>query len=67
MKKLISITLTAVLSFIILAGLSFLMDKMMGVSKLTFLEFLEARWYYFAAIIAVFLIYTNYKGKNLEK
>ncbi len=64
--KLLSIIVTAILSFIILAGLSFLMDKMMGVSKLTFLEFLKARWFYFAGIIAIFLIYTNYKGKNLK-
>ena len=57
--KLIATVINAVISFIIIVPISFLMNKFINDSEMTFMEFFNQKWY-------IFLIFLNYFLLNMN-
>ena len=58
--KLIATVINAVISFIIIVPISFLMNKLINKSEQSFFDFFEERWYIFFAFALIFAVYNSY-------
>ena len=58
--KLIATVINAVISFIIIVPISFLMNKFINKSEQSFFDFFEERWYIFFAFALIFAVYNSY-------
>lgn len=65
--KLIATVINAVISFIIIVPISFLMNKFINDSEITFMEFFNQKWYIFLIFVVIFAVYNTYfKNKNVN-
>ena len=65
--KLIATVINAVISFIIIVPISFLMNKFINDSEMTFMEFLNQKWYIFLIFVVIFAVYNTYfKNKKVN-
>ncbi len=63
--KLIATVVNAVISFIIIVPISFLMNKFINNSEITFMEFFNQKWYIFLIFVVIFAVYnTHFKNKK---
>ena len=58
--KLIATVINAVISFIIIVPISFLMNKFINNSEMTFMEFFNQKWYIFLIFVVIFAVYNTY-------
>ena len=58
--KLIATVINAVISFIIIVPISFLMNKFINNSEITFMEFFNQKGYIFLIFVVVFSVYNTY-------
>ena len=58
--KLIATVINAVISFIIIVPISFLMNKFINDSEMTFMEFFNQKWYIFLIFVVIFAVYNTY-------
>lgn len=58
--KLIATVINAVISFIIIVPISFLMNKFINNSEITFMEFFNQKWYIFLIFVVIFAVYNTY-------
>ena len=58
--KLIATVINAVISFIIIVPISFLMNKFINDSEMTFMEFFNQKWYIFLIFVVIFAVYNSY-------
>ena len=58
--KLIATLINAVISFIIIVPISFLMNKFINDSEMTFMEFFNQKWYIFLIFVVIFAVYNTY-------
>ena len=58
--KLIATVINAVISFIIIVPISFLMNKFINNSEVTFMEFFNQKWYIFLIFVVIFAVYNTY-------
>lgn len=58
--KLIATVINAVISFIIIVPISFLMNKFINKSEQSFFDFFEERWYIFLIFVVIFAVYNTY-------
>ena len=65
--KLIATVINAVISFIIIVPISFLMNKFINNSEMTFMEFFNQKWYIFLLFVVIFAVYNTYfKNKKVN-
>ena len=65
--KLIATVINAVISFIIIVTISFLMNKFINDSEMTFMEFFNQKWYIFLIFVVIFAVYNTYfKNKKVN-
>ena len=65
--KLIATVINAVISFIIIIPISFLMNKFINDSEMTFMEFFNQKWYIFLIFVVIFAVYNTYfKNKKVN-
>lgn len=65
--KLIATVINAVISFIIIVPISFLMNKFINNSEMTFMEFFNQKWYIFLIFVIIFAVYNTYfKNKKVN-
>lgn len=65
--KLIATVINAVISFIIIVPISFLMNKFINNSEVTFMEFFYQKWYIFLIFVVIFAVYNTYfKNKKVN-
>lgn len=65
--KLIATLINAVISFIIIVPISFLMNKFINDSEMTFMEFFNQKWYIFLIFVVIFAVYNTYfKNKKVN-
>ena len=65
--KLIATVINAVISFIIIVPISFLMNKFINDSEMTFMEFFNQKWYIFLIFVVIFAVYNSYfKNKKVN-
>ncbi len=65
--KLIATVINAVISFIIIVPISFLMNKFINNSEMTFMEFFNQKWYIFLIFVLIFAVYNTYfKNKKVN-
>jgi ABC-type multidrug transport system permease subunit len=65
--KLIATVINAVISFIIIVPISFLMNKFINDSEMTFMEFFNQKWYIFLIFVVIFAVYNTYfKNKKVN-
>ncbi len=65
--KLIATVINAVISFIIIVPISFLMNKFINDSEITFMEFFNQKWYIFLIFVVIFAVYNTYfKNKKVN-
>lgn len=65
--KLIATIINAVISFIIIVPISFLMNKFINDSEMTFMEFFNQKWYIFLIFVVIFAVYNTYfKNKKVN-
>ena len=65
--KLIATVINAVISFIIIVPISFLMNKFINDSEMTFMEFFNQKWYIFLIFVLIFAVYNTYfKNKKVN-
>lgn len=65
--KLIATVINAVISFIIIVSISFLMNKFINDSEMTFMEFFNQKWYIFLIFVVIFAVYNTYfKNKKVN-
>lgn len=65
--KLIATVINAVISFIIIVPISFLMNKFINNSEMTFMEFFNQKWYIFLIFVVIFAVYNTYfKNKKVN-
>lgn len=65
--KLIATVINAVISFIIIVPISFLMNKFINDSEVTFMEFFNQKWYIFLIFVVIFAVYNTYfKNKKVN-
>ena len=65
--KLIATIINAVISFIIIVPISFLMNKFINNSEVTFMEFFNQKWYIFLLFVVIFAVYNTYfKNKKVN-
>ena len=65
--KLIATVINAVISFIIIVPISFLMNKFINDSEMTFMEFFNQKWYVFLIFVVIFAVYNTYfKNKKVN-
>ena len=65
--KLIATVINAVISFIIIVPISFLMNKFINDSEVTFMEFFNQKWYIFLIFVVIFAVYNSYfKNKKVN-
>lgn len=65
--KLIATVINAVISFIIIVPISFLMNKFINNSEITFMEFFNQKWYIFLIFVVIFAVYNTYfKNKKVN-
>ena len=65
--KLIATVINAVISFIIIVPTSFLMNKFINNSEMTFMEFFNQKWYIFLIFVVIFAVYNTYfKNKKVN-
>ncbi len=65
--KLIATVINAVISFIIILPISFLMNKFINDSEMTFMEFFNQKWYIFLIFVVIFAVYNTYfKNKKVN-
>lgn len=65
--KLIATVINAVISFIIIVPISFLMNKFINNSEVTFMEFFNQKWYIFLIFVVIFAVYNTYfKNKKVN-
>ena len=57
--KLIATVINAVISFIIIVPISFLMNKFINDSEMTFMEFFNQKWYIFLIFVILTIIIIN--------
>ena len=58
--KLIATVINAVISFIIIVPISFLMNKFINNSEVTLMEFFNQKWYVFLIFVVIFAVYNTY-------
>ena len=58
--KLIATVINAVISFIIIVPISFLMNKFINNSEVTLMEFFNQKWYVFLIFVVIFAVYNSY-------
>jgi ABC-type multidrug transport system permease subunit len=65
--KLIATVINTVISFIIIVPISFLMNKFINDSEMTFMEFFNQKWYIFLIFVVIFAVYNTYfKNKKVN-
>lgn len=65
--KLIATVINAVISFIIIVPISFLMNKFINNYEVTFMEFFHQKWYIFLIFVVIFAVYNTYfKNKKVN-
>lgn len=65
--KLIATVINAVISFIIIVPISFLMNKFINNSEVTLMEFFNQKWYIFLIFVVIFAVYNTYfKNKKVN-
>ena len=65
--KLIIAIINAIVSFIIIVPISFLMNKFINNSEMTFMEFFNQKWYIFLIFVVIFAVYNTYfKNKKVN-
>lgn len=65
--KLIATVINAFISFIIIVPISFLMNKFINDSEMTFMEFFNQKWYIFLIFVVIFAVYNTYfKNKKVN-
>ena len=65
--KLIATVINAVISFIIIVPISFLMNKFINDSEITLMEFFNQKWYIFLIFVVIFAVYNTYfKNKKVN-
>ena len=65
--KLIATLINAVISFIIIVPISFLMNKFINNSEMTLMEFFNQKWYIFLIFVVIFAVYNTYfKNKKVN-
>ena len=65
--KLIATVINAVISFIIIVPISFLMNKFINNSEVTLMEFFNQKWYIFLIFLFIFAVYNTYfKNKKVN-
>ena len=65
--KLIATVINAVISFIIIVPISFLMNKFINDSEVTLMEFFNQKWYIFLIFVVIFAVYNTYfKNKKVN-
>ena len=65
--KLIATVINAVISFIIIVPISFLMNKFINDSEMTFMKFFNQKWYIFLIFVVIFAVYNTYfKNKKVN-
>ena len=65
--KLIATVINAVISFIIIVPISFLMNKFINNYEVTFMEFFNQKWYIFLLFVVIFAVYNTYfKNKKVN-
>ena len=65
--KLIATVINAVISFIIIVPISFLMNKFINDSEMTFMEFFNQKWYIFLIFVVIFAVHNTYfKNKKVN-
>lgn len=65
--KLIATVINAVISFIIIVPISFLMNKFINNSEVTLMEFFNQKWYVFLIFVVIFAVYNTYfKNKKVN-
>ena len=65
--KLIATVINAVISFIIIVPISFLMNKFINNSEMTLMEFFNQKWYIFLIFVVIFAVYNTYfKNKKVN-
>lgn len=65
-NKYLALFIKGLIAFVLLTGLSFLMDMLINKSGLSFIEFFKARWYVTLAIVVVFLTYQEFKNRKTQ-
>lgn len=65
-NKYIALFIKGLIAFVLLTGLSFLMDMLINKSGLSFIEFFKTRWYVTLAIVVVFLTYQEFKNRKAQ-
>ncbi len=65
-NKYLALFIKGLIAFVLLTGLSFLMDMLINKSGLSFIEFFKTRWYVTLAIVVVFLTYQEFKNKKTQ-
>lgn len=65
--KLISAIVNAIVSFVIIIPLSYLMNKWINHSDDSFLEFFQEKWPVFLTFVLIFMMYNYFlKGRKLK-
>lgn len=65
--KFIVTVINAVISFIIIVPISFLINKFINDSEITFMEFFNQKWYIFLIFVVIFAVYNTYfKNKKVN-
>ena len=65
-NKYLALFIKGLIAFVLLTGLSFLMDMLINKSGLSFIEFFKTRWYVTLAIVVVFLTYQEFKNRKAQ-
>lgn len=65
-NKYLALFIKGLIAFVLLTGLSFVMDMLINKSGLSFIEFFKTRWYVTLAIVVVFLTYQEFKNKKTQ-